>query len=397
MGREKAKWEEGYSYITGTVCSECFDDYGIKKFIANNSNANQCSYCDSNKPDIEACDFEKVVVHVLDSMKCEWGDPSNEGVGWESREGGWLGANVHDTHDLIYDILAIEVENEQILSDLNSAIIMGQWCKKSPYSLDENERLIYAWEQFSELVKHTSRYVFFKKENNASPYDEMDPVEILDSLGDIIGNLDLVNILTQEEKIFRVRIVNDGEVLHTAAQLGSPPTDKATLANRMSPAGISMFYGAFDIQTSIAETYEPEDGISKNAICGTFNPVRKLTVIDLSEKFEIPSLFDEDKRDDRFALKFLQDFITDFAKPIERIDSAHVDYVPTQIVTEYFKHLYMNTELGVAIDGIIYPSSKKHGGKCIVIFANSDQCVDPSTDEDGSKVLVLNDVEIKKI
>jgi len=395
MGIEKEKHEAGYRSISGTVCSDCFGDYGIKDFIENNSNSNECSYCGNSGTDIKACAFEKVVVHILDSIKCEWGDPSNEGVGWESREGGWLGANVNDTYDLIYDELGIEVEYEEILDDLNSSIIMGPWCRKDPYSSDENERLISAWNNFSELVKHNSRYVFFKKVDNNSPYDEMDPVEILNSLSEIITRLDLVKRIDQNVDIYRVRVVDEGKELKSAKDLGSPPKDKALLANRMSPAGISMFYGSFDLETAISETYEPGIKDSKEIVCGTFNPARMLSVIDLSENIQIPSLFDETKREDRFLLKFLKDFIIDFSKPIERIDRAHVDYVPTQVVTEYIKHIFPHTRFGNEIDGIIYPSSKAKDQKCVVIFASSEQCED-TLSSSGGEMLVLKKVEIKK-
>lgn len=394
MGIAKSKYEAGYTSCIGTVCSGCFGDYGIKKFIEDYSSSNQCSYCGSEKINTKACDFEKVVVHILNSIKCEWGEASNEGVGWESREGGWLGASVYDTYDLLYDELALEVEHEEILSDLNSSIIMGPWCKKDPYGLDEDEMLINAWSKFSELVKHNSRYVFLKKENNKSPYEDMDPVEILNSLGNIILRLGLIKKIGKNKEIFRVRITDIGSNINSAKDLGSPPNENAVIANRMSPAGISMFYGAFDTETAISETYEPEKNITKQAVCGVFNPVRELTVIDLSNKIEVPSLFDEENREDRFLLRFLHDFIIDFTKPIKRIDSAHINYVPTQIVTEYFKHLFPQTEFGEKIDGILYPSSKASGAKCIVIFADSSQCVEAGN---NNGIIALNKVEIQTI
>jgi len=164
----------------------------------------------------------------------------------------------------------------------------------------------------------------------------------------------------------------------------------------MSPAGISMFYGSFEIETAISETYETEKKVSKELVCATFNPVRALYVIDLSEKVEIPSLFDEIKREDRFLLKFLKDFISDFSKPIERIDRAHVDYVPTQVVTEYIRHIFPHTRFGSEIDGIVYPSSKDKALKCVVIFASSEQCVDTISGI-GEEMLVLKKVEVIKI
>lgn len=86
------------------------------------------------------------------------------------------------------------------------------------------------------------------------------------------------------------------------------------------------------------------------------------------------------------------DFISDFTKPIERSDREHIDYVPTQIVTEYFRHIFkLNDKTN--IDGVIYPSSKNQGKKAIVIFADSKQCVEAADTYDSDSVLSLINVE----
>ena len=171
--------------------------------------------------------------------------------------------------------------------------------------------------------------------------------------------------------------------------MGSPPADKAVFANRMSPSGIPMFYGAFDVKTALKETYETSEDEVK-AFCATFKAVRDLVVIDMSSEFEIPSLFDAERRYKRGAIKFLIDFVEDFSKPIQRSDGAHVEYVPTQIVTEYFRHLL--TVNNQRIDAVIYPSSKEKSGKAIVIFANSAQCIEPN-EAIQNALLVLHNVE----
>ena len=201
----------------------------------------------------------------------------------------------------------------------------------------------------------------------------------------------LVKEVKTETLIYRVRIVDQETHLNTAKELGSPPYEFANLANRMSPAGIPMFYGAFDIQTAIKETYEPSD-TNKKAVAGVFQAINKISVIDLSENLYIPSLFDEHKSQYRGYIKFLLDFIDDFTKPIERNDKAHVNYVPTQVVTEYFRHLF-RSENDIAIDGVIYPSSKNVGSRAIVIFADSDQCVESGESSTEDAILKLVDIE----
>ncbi|MDC6379922.1 RES family NAD+ phosphorylase [Pseudomonas graminis] len=171
----------------------------------------------------------------------------------------------------------------------------------------------------------------------------MNPVDILEALGSFVGKLRLVDTLSVGEKIFRVRIVDQGQ-LSTSSDLGAPPHEFATMPNRMSPVGIPMFYGAFDVDTAIRETYDPGNGSGKKAVCGEFSAARILTVIDLTESFIVPSLFDSVEQRLRPYYRFMRDFIKDFMRPIELSEKAHADYVPTQVVTEYSRHIYRTSD-----------------------------------------------------
>uniref|UniRef100_UPI0013D35F87 RES domain-containing protein n=2 Tax=Pseudomonas TaxID=286 RepID=UPI0013D35F87 len=64
------------------------------------------------------------------------------------------------------------------------------------------------------------------------------------------------------------------------------------------------------------------------------------------------------------------------------------DYVPTQVVTEYFRHVY-RTDDDHQIDGIIYPSSKT-GNKAIVIFADDSGCIDAGDTSSDRTLLRLD-------
>ncbi|WP_165741461.1 RES domain-containing protein, partial [Pseudoalteromonas sp. Z1A6] len=87
------------------------------------------------------------------------------------------------------------------------------------------------------------------------------------------------------------------------------------------------------------------------------------------------------------------DFIKDFTKPIERADRVHIDYVPTQIVTEYFRHILSKKE-SMKVDGVIYPSSKNKRHKAVVIFADNEQCVEKDvTSRHIEGLLYLDSVE----
>lgn len=219
-----------------------------------------------------------------------------------------------------------------------SSLRIETWCELDPHSLPKDRILFYGWRQFSEFVMTETRYVFL----NATPstydqhqHDEMHPVEILEALAKITKELNLIELWNKKKAIFRTRVVDDNISYHSAKELGSPPHKFASTPNRMSPAGIPMFYGAFDTRTAVSETYDPNISTNKKAICGVFYPTRDLVLLNLPKDINVPDLFDEVSNDKRPSIKFLIDFIDDFSKPITRDDRSHIDYVPTQIVTEY--------------------------------------------------------------
>ena len=73
MSKTKRLLEEiqdrGYDPHEGkTVCSNCFDEDGIKQFIKENCSENHCSYCDRNGEDVIACELDSLVKHILISI-----------------------------------------------------------------------------------------------------------------------------------------------------------------------------------------------------------------------------------------------------------------------------------------------------------------------------------------
>ncbi len=63
-------------------------------------------------------------------------------------------------------------------------------------------------------------------------------------------------------------------------------------------------------------------------------------MIDLAALPEIPSIFDEARRHLRPPLRFLHEFSWRISAPVRtaaRTEAEMVEYVPTQIVSEYFR------------------------------------------------------------
>lgn len=394
MGFAKRVWmeeiERGFRYIGDKyVCSNCFEDYAIKEFIKENAESQTCDYCSATSDELIAAEIDKVIAFIVDGIRSEWGDPNNEGVSWESREGGWQGTKVLDSYDLIEQLYIIDYTGSELFNDIVQSLCDKEWCQKDPYGLPVSKEWIYDWEYFSNLVKYNTRYVFFRlssKSNNKEWEPKPDNAhEILDQIGSIVNQICLVRTIETNTEFVRVRMHNNDEALTTVEKLGPPPKKLALQSNRMSPAGIPMFYGSFVEETALRETY---DSNKSHVTIATFRNLKPLKVLDLSLLPVFPSLFDEEKRDQRQAIMFLREFVEDMTKPIDRDGREHIEYVPTQIITEYFRHIFKDNDKE-QIRGIIYPSSVGDRGKSCVLFFKSEDCIQDKSDDDKAWLTMI--------
>jgi hypothetical protein len=237
--------------------------------------------------------------------------------------------------------------------------------------------LRFGWDRFVWIVKFSKRYLFSVNDRNSTDsrdYDDFSPGDFLWLLGEIVTTMGLVRELPAGTTLYRARVDNPEKVFRTATELGTPSREATLFSNRMSPAGIPMFYGAFKDSTAIDETYDPKRGRNVVITVGEFQTARKLPIVDLTRMPSTPSIFDEDRRESRAKIIFLHDFVEDLQKPITKDGREHIDYVPTQVVTEYFRHLYKNPDHG-RVMGILYPSAR-NSETCCVLFLTNEQCCD---------------------
>ncbi len=89
-------------------------------------------------------------------------------------------------------------------------------------------------------------------------------------------------------------------------------------------------------------------------------------------------------------------FISDFERPVSSDGEHHYEYVPTQIVTEFFRSA---AGFDHPLDGIIYNSVKNRGGVCVVLFIDRsevDDVADPSKSPTGPRLLKVRRVRNKR-
>jgi hypothetical protein len=224
--------------------------------------------------------------------------------------------------------------------------------------------------------------VFALIEHDPDPeyVDPGEPVQrgaaMLRELGRLIVAYQLITEIPASREVYRVR-VDDAAADHgTAAALGSPPRDSAR-QSRMSPAGIPMLYCAEDLATALAETVDPTRGAGKVATVATFRTTEECRVVDLARLPDVPSIFDARREStrERAELGFLHGFWRDVSAPIERDDRVHIEYVPTQVVSEYLRYLLRDAE-GRGVHGLAYDSAQA-AGRNVVLFIDGSHCLDP--------------------
>jgi hypothetical protein len=372
---------QGWSFIGDKfVCTKCVDDYALARFIRDNAVEKHCDYCGrTSKSKTIAAPIDDVMVEISQGIYSEWRHPDNVGVPYESAEGGYQGT-VIDSYDLINDELWDVFLNENLRQDIIDAFDSqgAMWCDRHFWTLPPQEALWYGWEEFTKVVKHTVRYLITRAPDYDSEYrgyEEIPPHMFLDRLGNVVEESGIITSLPRGAPLFRARVHKRAETLRSAAQLGPPPIDKAIYSNRMSPAGIPMFYGAFDKKTATMETYDSLSDLEYVVTTAVFETARDFPVLDLTRLPKLPSIFDSEERDRRPGIIFLQNFTKDLSKQIEKDGREHIEYIPTQVVTEYFHHIFKSEESG-NLKGILYPSAQRPGGKCCVLFLRSEDCCD---------------------
>ena len=129
-----------------------------------------------------------------------------------------------------------------------------------------------------------------------------------------------------------------------------------------------MFYGCEEEETALKETKSDRGYYA----VGEFETLRPATLLDLTAIRPVPSLFDSvpegTEIQPRRMLKFLHHVAREVSRPIERGEREHIEYVPTQIITEFVMGQVAPGKFHV--DGIKYSSSVHTGHASFVLFAN---------------------------
>ena len=361
------------------VCPRCFEDSDLKARIRRDGSKGRCAFCDRRT--CYALPVDEIAAFIEERMRAFYGSAVDQ-LPYDSREGGYQGVT-WDTWDLLFDEigLCLTTEDEDSLrSALLEHIEDDVWCEYDWLVLEPDDSMRSSWRTFCEVTKGGRRF-FFHAFGGGDRYrgpDERTAGEFLVELRQTIERLGLVREIDPGTSLFRVRGQEDPPFHLVASQLGPPPAQVCLQSNRMNPPGIPMFYGAETEQLALREAD------ATRPVMARFETVRPLRIIDLASLPDPRGFFSEASREDIKGLSFLRSLSEAFAEPVERSNRVNVDYIPTQIVTEFLRDRPFG---GQPVQGIRYVSAKG-GGANVVLFTGEGHVADLG-DVDEATWLVL--------
>lgn len=342
------------------ICAGCFADADLQDLVRSSGSWSSCDFCGSRRA--KTVELSRVTEHICERVNAFYGRAVDQ-VPYESAEGGYLADNF-DSYDLLVDRIGIDLPRDHgggLLRALVDALGDEQWCAYEWTRLELDESLASSWRRFTETVKHRRRYFFHGKDfDDTDPGDDRSPIQFFRELGWLLTNLARVRRYPAGLALYRARPRQRGERHTTPASLGPPPAAAAVQSNCMNPPGIPIFYGAESERLAIAEVRNGWVSL------GRFETTRDIRIIDLVDLPAVPGFFSQATRPRRQHLSFLHDFAREVSLPVPRDDRVHVEYVPTQVFTEFLRDELFD---GERVDGIRYPTATGGRGSNIVLFA----------------------------
>ena len=370
------------------VCHACIGDRYLKSEIRRQGSAQTCMICSKRK---RAIDFGDLCDRVHQVITDEFDRTANEPESWAAYKGGdvdWE-RDSEPIDKILYDVLEcdeplMEALKEE-LSNQHHSFDNAAAGEEDPYgdevhyepSEPNDSEFRGAWSTFETEIRTRARFFNSKAK---SILDEIfrDLNRFSNHSKSLIRE---AGPNTNTEVLYRARSASDTTeiarmVEYPATELSAPPS-RLTGSGRMNPRWISMFYGAFDPDTCIAEIRPP---VGSYAVVGRFSIVRKLRLLDLHALQHLfvrkASYFDPEFRHLRDKARFLRRLVEIMSRPVMPTDEDY-QYLPTQAVAEY-----LSEKLKPRLDGLIFPSSQRDGpGENVVLFRHASVVAPDGSDE----------------
>lgn len=370
--------QDYYAQALTAICPAHVKDPELRDHIETHATETSCSYCtaDGSRQNPIAVTFDDFMDAFMVGVYLFY-QPQQMPT-----EHALLLTSIYHSGDIACEILEIAgVTHPKLAEDVVEALsVTPDWVPRDWERGSPDEQLTYSWEAFKKLVKHETRFFFANRTAGPGDLDDMTAAQLLEAVSEVIQDTPGVWPAPCPYPIYRARMVpstSKASECQGASDIGPPRPERAA-ANRMSPAGISIFYGATDRATAIAEAGSHSS--DRYVVTGEFTPAREIRLIDLTNLPDLPSIFDSTNHKRYFGLRFLQKFVHDITLPVELDEREHIDYVPTQVFTEYLRYAFP-----ARVDGLMFLSTQGPGNN-IAIFYGPDFCADQGSETEFTRL-----------
>lgn len=373
------------------VCYLCIGDAFLREEVRTEGARKACHYCKKRRRTIPLSELVERVHGAMEAYYVLTPDaPGGEGyaidpdIGWERRGEPvlWVIANMAELEEPIASDIVDHLSDRHEYDAFEGGY-------ENPYGSDacyEERRvddldLRDRWASFRSEIGSRARFF--------SPHARNDLDEIF---GDVSGlrTWDGVPAVRQIHPENADRFIYRGRIAYSSAEIQAflsepvgelgPPPSRVARAGRMNASGISVFYGAQDADTCLAEVRAP---VGSHVIVGRFEFIRPVRLLDFDVLTRVVvegSVFDPAYGRRLSRATFLRRLVREISRPVMPRDEEF-EYLPTQAVAEYLAEC-----VTPRLDGIVFHSSQTNGdGRNIVLF-NHACVVEPYALPDGFKI-----------
>ncbi|MCV3243042.1 RES domain-containing protein [Mesorhizobium sp. ZC-5] len=361
------------------ICYKCIGDTALSAEMRSEGNRAVCEFCSRRRKSITlndlACRVREVIDEHYQHHQDEWGADDGQPVVY-----------------LIADLLNCEKEVAEAVRDKisdDTAWEAHEGGYSDPFGSEacyiEKAADIYdfqeTWEFFIREIRTRARY-FSKEGQSALEQIFGDLTELKTWSGEPV--IKMISSGTDEAFLYRGRIAFSEaeleEMLRSPVRELGPPPSRFARPGRMNAKGISMFYGAQEKDTCIAEVRAP---VGSHVVIGRFEIIRELRLLDLDKLNSIYaqiSVFDARYRTVVGRIRFFRRLVEEISKPIMPRDEED-EYLITQTVAEF-----LATNVTPTLDGILFSSAQMGGdGRNAVLFHHASG-VEPYSLPTGTKI-----------
>lgn len=351
------------------VCAGCIGDQDLRQWIMGINGPRGCDAC--RRRDAPTCQLSALCHHMSRRLSRYWAMAADY-VGYCTADGGYIGAPVWDTYDLLRDEVCLDLPRDSssaLFLEIVDRLPDHVWCQVDPYNVGPDVALSMSWQRFCQVIKFERRFFFHDSERDT--HDSYSPVSLLAAVARFSQHAGLISTIGAGTRLWRVGHSRMGRQ-STAADYGPPPAQIAMQSNRMNPAGIPMMYLASTSSTALKEAKLLQ------ARVGRWQVARPLRLLDLRRLPPIPGIFSDAGRSYRLTLTFLHEFCDTIMQPIDRTERVNIDYLPSQVATEFFRDFPFEDG---PIDGIAYGSTVSSGWNVVLFASRQDVGIQAAPDQ----------------